>query len=339
MSARGAAIDTAAPQGEEFPRFSEFWIERPRPGATSLTIYALLDSPRMAGAYRFTLAPGIETQVQVTARLYPREAIDKLGLAPLTSMFAFGENQPGRDDYRPEVHDSDGLSIANGNGEWVWRPLVNPKRLLVTSFAALNPKGFGLMQRDRAPTSYEDPEALYERRPSVWVEPVGNWGAGRVELVQIPTPDETNDNIVAYWVPEQALAPKQAFSFAYRMRWQMTGTTPLGKGWVVQTRRGRGYVKQPDGDLHFVVDFDGPALRALKPDAKLEAVIEAGANAQLREQNLFRNPVSGAWRMTVRVKRADANRPIELRGRLQQPNQGAITETGAYIVPPESDKP
>jgi glucans biosynthesis protein len=178
VSARGLAVDTAAAPGEEFPRFSEFWIERPRAGATSLTILALLDSPRMAGAYRFVLTPGTETVMQVAARLYPRENGGKLGIAAMNSMYAFGENQPGHDDYRPEVHDSDGLSIANANGEWIWRPLVNPKRLLVTSFSATNPKGFGLMQRDRAPSSYEDPEALYERRPSVWVETVGAWGAG-----------------------------------------------------------------------------------------------------------------------------------------------------------------
>ena len=339
LSSRGAAIDTAAPQGEEFPRFSEFWIERPRPGATAMTIYALLDSPRLTGAYRFVLTPGVDTVMQVSARVFAREAIAKLGIAPLNSMYAFGENQPGHDDYRPEVHDSDGLSIVNGNGEWIWRPLVNPKRLLVTSFSALNPKGFGLMQRDRAPASYEDPEALYERRPSAWVEPIGGWGAGRVELVQIPTPDETNDNIVAYWVPDQPLVPKQPFNFAYRLRWQMAGQTPVGKGWVVQSRRGRGYVKQADGDLNFVVDFDGPALRALKPEAKLEPVVEIGANGQLKEQNLFRNQVSGAWRMTVRIKRADATKPVEMRAFVKQASLGAVTETWSYIVPSESDKP
>ena len=339
LSARGLAVDTAAAQGEEFPRFSEFWIERPRAGATTLTIYALLDSPRVAGAYRFVVAPGADTVVQVSARLFTREAGAKIGIAALNSMYTFGENQPGHDDYRPEVHDSDGLSIANGNGEWIWRPLVNPKRLLVTSFAALNPKGFGLMQRDRAPTSYEDPEALYERRPSAWVEPQGAWGAGRVELVQIPTPDETNDNIVAYWVPEQPLVPKQAFNLSYRLHWQTAGQVPATKAWVMQTRRGRGFVKQPDGDLNFVVDFDGPALRALKPEAVLEPAVEVGANAQLKEQNLFRNPVSGAWRMTVRVKRADAGRPVELRAQIKQPNLGVISEVWSYIVPAEADKP
>ena len=339
LSSRGVAVDTASAQGEEFPRFSEFWIERPEPGATSLTIYALLDSPRLSGAYRFVLTPGADTAMQVTARIFAREPIAKLGIAPLNSMYTFGENQPGRDDYRPEVHDSDGLSIANADGEWIWRPLLNPKRLLVTSFSAVNPKGFGLMQRDRTPTSYEDPEALYERRPSAWVEPVGAWGAGRVELVQIPTPDETNDNIVAYWVPDKPLVVKQPFDFAYRLHWSMAGPTPAGKGWVVQTRRGRGYVKQPDGDINFVVDFDGPAMRLLKPDAKLEAAVDVGANAQLKEQNLFRNHVSGAWRMTVRVKRTDTAKPVELRAWIKQAPQGAITETWSYIVPPEPDKP
>jgi periplasmic glucans biosynthesis protein len=339
LSARGLAVDTAESSGEEFPRFTEFWIERPQPNATSLTIHALLDSPRMTGAYRFVVTPGADTVMQVNARVYPREANAKIGIAPLNSMYTFGENQPGHDDYRPEVHDSDGLSIATANGEWIWRPLQNPKRLLVTSFATTDPKGFGLMQRDRASTSYEDPEALYERRPSAWVEPIGNWGAGRVELVQIPTPDETNDNIVAYWVPDQAPAVRQPFDFSYRLRWQAAGQTPAGKGWVVQTRRGRGYVKQADGDINFVVDFDGPALRALKPEAALDAVVEVGANGQLKEQNLFRNQVSGAWRMTVRIKRADAWRPVELRAHVKQGASGPLTETWSYIVPPEADKP
>jgi periplasmic glucans biosynthesis protein len=338
LSSRGLAIDTAAAPGEDFARFTEFWVERPRPGATSLTVYALLESQRTTGAYRFVVTPGAETVTQVTARVFAREAVTKLGLAPLNSMFLFGENQPGHDDFRPEVHDSDGLSVATSTGEWIWRPLVNPKRLLVTSFATTNPKGFGLMQRDRSTPSYEDPEARYERRPSTWVEPVGNWGAGRVELVQIPTPDETNDNVVAYWVPDQMPAVKEPINFAYRLRWQTIGQLPVGKGYVVQSRRGRGYVKQPDGDLNFVVDFDGPTMRALKPETKLEPSVEVGGNAQLREQNLFRNDVSGAWRMTVRVKRTDAAKPVELRAQIKQANQ-PITETWSYIVPPESEKP
>ena len=339
LSARGLAVDTAAPRGEDFPRFTEFWIERPKRNATTLTFYALLDSPKVAGAYRFVLDPGVETVMQVTARLYPRDASAKLGIAPLNSMYAFGENQPGHDDYRPEVHDSDGLSIETGSGEWIWRPLVNPKRLLVTSFALTDPRGFGLMQRDRASTSYEDPEALYQHRPSLWIEPVGEWGAGRVELVQIPTPDETNDNIVAYWVSDRKPVAKQPIDIGYRMHWQMAGEVPKDQGWVVQSRRGRGYVKQPDGDLNFVVDFDGPTLRALGPAAKLEAVVEAGANAELKEQNLFHNAVSGAWRMTVRIKRLDATKPVELRAFVKPPSKGAITETWSYIIPPESEKP
>ena len=348
LSARGLALDTAGPGGEEFPRFAEFWIERPKPGATTLTIYGLLDSPRVAGAYKFVVTPGKETAMQVNARLFARDGAKagRYGFAPLNTMFQFGENQPGQDDYRPEVHDSDGLSIQTAQGEWIWRPLVNPKRLLVTSFAATDPRGFGLMQRDRAPTSYEDPEALYERRPSLWVEPVGSWGAGRVELVQIPTPDETNDNIVAYWVPNQPPLPKKPFDIAYRLHWQGVkgvDTVPSNKGWVVQSRRGRGYVRQPDGDLQYVVDFDGPALRALGAEAQLEPVVEIGGNGELRERNLFRNQVSGAWRMTVRIKRADAGKPVELRAFLQaavkQGSSGPLTETWSYIVPSDSEKP
>ena len=340
LSARGLAIDTAVPAGEDFARFTEFWIDRPGRNDTSLTVYALLDAKHLTGAYKFVVTPGAETVMQVSARLYFREAVTKLGIAPLNSMYFFGDNQPsGRDDYRPEVHDSDGLSVSAGNGEWLWRPLVNPKRLLVTSFASSKMEGFGLMQRDRASASYEDPEALYERRPSTWIDPVGNWGPGRVELVQIPTPDETNDNIVAYWVPDKLPDPKKPFDFAYTMRWQTNAQLPAGKAWVVQTRRGRGYVKQPDGDLNFIVDFDGPPLRDLKSEAKPEAFVEIGGNAQLREKNLFLNNSTGVWRMTVRVKREDAAKPIEMRAQIREAGR-TLTETWSYIVPPEPvDKP
>ena len=357
LSARGLAVDTAMAGGEEFPRFVEFWIEQPRAGAAAkaggLTVYGLLDSVRVAGAYKFVVTPGTETTVQVNARLFVREGAaktSKFGIAPLSSMYQFGENQPSQgDDYRPEVHDSDGLSIQTANGDWLWRPLVNPKQLLVTSFDLNDPRGFGLMQRDRAAGHYEDPEALYERRPSVWIEPVGAWGVGRVELVQIPTPDETNDNIAAYWVPAQGPVPGKPFDIAYRLRWQgvkSADMVPSDRGWVVQSRRGRGYVKQPDGDIQYVVDFDGPALRALGPQAQLEAVVEVGPNGELRERNVFRNRVSGTWRMTVRVRRADASKPIELRAHLRAHLQEAVkqatprplTETWTYIVPSDSDK-
>jgi periplasmic glucans biosynthesis protein len=221
LSARALAIDTVArpgkpTRGEEFPRFVEFWLERPADAqATSLTLHALLDSPRAAGAYTFTITPGEDTVMQVRSRLYLRagsEDIATLGIAPLTSMFLHGENQPDDDDFRPEVHDSDGLAVHAGSGEWLWRPLVNPqlsraKGVLTTSFSTTDPRGFGLMQRDRAFSSYEDLEARYELRPSAWVEPIGAWGAGRVELVQLPTDEEIHDNIVAYWLPEKLPAP------------------------------------------------------------------------------------------------------------------------------------
>ncbi len=210
LSARGLAVDTVGGQGEEFPSFIEFWMVKPTPDARTLRLFALLDSPRVSGAYQFDVVPGDETVVEVRTRLYLRAPVGTLGIAPLTSMYQFGENQPHRIDFRPEVHDSDGLMVATGAGEWLWRPLLNPRETLTTSFSMRDLKGFGLMQRDRSFTSYEDTEARYELRPSAWVEPTGSWGPGRVELVQLYTPDETNDNIVAYWVPRAAAGARRA---------------------------------------------------------------------------------------------------------------------------------
>jgi glucans biosynthesis protein len=208
LSARGMAIDTALPSGEEFPRFTEFWIERPKPGEKQLVIFALLDSPRATGAYRLTLRPGTDTIVDVKSQMYLRDKVTKLGIAPLTSMFLFGANQPSKVlNYRRELHDSSGLSIHAGNGEWIWRPLNNPKHLSVSNFTVENPRGFGLLQRGRNFSHYEDLDDNYDKRPSAWIEPEGDWGKGSVDLVEIPTADETNDNIVAFWSPEKLPEP------------------------------------------------------------------------------------------------------------------------------------
>jgi glucans biosynthesis protein len=332
-SARGLAVDTAERNGEEFPRFEQFWIVRPDRNARELTVYALLDSRRLTGSYRFIVRPGTETVTEVTARLHLREPVAKVGLAPMTSMFFYGENQRAPvDDFRPEVHDSDGLSIQSGAGEWIWRPLVNPRRLLVTSFGLTDLRGFGLVQRDRGFGSYEDLEARYDVRPSVWFEPVGIWGAGRVELVQIPTPDEFNDNIVAYWVPQQALRPGQAHEFRYRLFWQKGTERRPPNAWVVQTRRGQGgYAALPEDVVNLTVDFDGPALRKLAPDADVTADLSV-TGAQRLALNVHRNEVSGGWRMVVQVRRSDKDKPIELRAVLRN-GDSTLSETWTYIVP------
>ena len=333
ISARGLAVDTALMSGEEFPRFVEFWIEHPYPGAKELKIYALLDSRRVTGAYQFVLRPGNETLMDVRARIYPREKVEKFGIAPLTSMYFFGENQPPTtEDIRPEVHDSDGLSVHSGSGEWLWRPLVNPRRLLVTSFGVTNPQGFGLMQRDRVFNSYQDPHMRYELRPSVWVEPKEKWGDGRVELVQIPTPDETNDNIVAFWVPA-ALPPKPPYGFEYRLRWQRNTETRPPHAWVMQTRRGRIATRKPDNTIGITVDFVGPALEFLPADAKLDGVVTVDANAEIVERAAFRNEATEGWRLTFRVRRLDEKKPVELRAYLANGGE-PMSEIWTYILPP-----
>ena len=333
LSARGLAIDTVGGQGEEFPRFTEFWIVKPAANARTLTIFALLDSPRASGAYQFDVEPGAETVIAVRARIFLRARVATLGIAPLTSMFAFGVNQPHRADFRPEVHDSDGLLVATGDGEWLWRPLLNPKQTLTTSFSMRKLRGFGLMQRARQFGDYEDSEAHYELRPSAWIEPVGSWGPGRVELVELNTPDETNDNIVAYWVPDPLPAPGQPLEVAYRLHWQGTQQMQRPPGaWVTQTRIGRGFAELPEDEQQFVVDFTGPALAALPADAKVKAVVTASSNGEIVESNAYRVEATGAWRMTVRVRQPHPAEPTELRGFLQS-DSNVLTETWSNILP------
>jgi glucans biosynthesis protein len=313
----------------------QFWIERPQPTTKALVIYALLDSPRAAGAYRFVLQPGVTTALDVDAKLYLRKNVGKLALAPLTSMFYFGANQRApREDYRPAVHDSNGLSIHVRRNEWIWRPLVNPKRLLVSSFALTDPAGFGLMQRERSFGQYQDLEARYDLRPSAWIEPKGAWGPGRVELVQIPVPDETNDNIVAYWVPDGQPKPNEPFAYGYRVLWQKDRETRPPLGSVRETRRGRGYTSADDGSIELHVDFEGPALNKLPPTASLDTTLWIDPNGELVERHTRRNEVTGGWRFVVRFRRLDRGKPVELRAHLNRGNE-VLSETWSYILPPD----
>ncbi|WMJ00381.1 glucan biosynthesis protein [Pseudomonas chlororaphis subsp. aurantiaca] len=325
LSARGLAIDTALPSGEEFPRFTEFWIQQPKPTDKHLVIFALLDSPRATGAYRLTLRPGSDTIVDVKARMFLRDKVGKLGIAPLTSMFLFGANQPSKVlNYRRELHDSSGLSIHAGNGEWIWRPLNNPKHLAVSNFSVENPRGFGLLQRGRDFSHYEDLDDRYDKRPSAWIEPKGDWGKGTVDLVEIPTADETNDNIVAFWSPEKQPEPGQAFDFAYRLHWTMDEASlhSPDSSWVEQTLRSTGDVKQsnlirqPDGSVAYLVDFEGPSLAALPEDTEVRSQVSVGDNAELVENSVRYNPETKGWRLTLRMKIKDPSKSTEMRAAL-----------------------
>jgi glucans biosynthesis protein len=256
LSARGLAIKTARPEGEEFPIFTRFWIERPAPHAQALTVHALLDSPSVVGAYTFRIAPGEETSMEVQATLFPRTELSAFGIAPLTSMFLFDEsNRAQFDDFRDAVHDSDGVQMINGNGERIFRPLANPKTLQVSSFLGSNPQGFGLVQRERKFTAYQDYEARYDLRPSAWIEPNGDWGDGHVELVEIPSRREINDNIVLFWQPAESWEPGMAHEFSYRLLW---GSEPPDGASLARVDATRSGLARDKARRDFVVDFRPP---------------------------------------------------------------------------------
>ena len=279
ISARGLAIDCGQATPEEFPRFIAFWLQRPTANTDTLTVYALLDSPSVSGAYRFDIRPGSSLTMDIDAALYSRRTLEHIGLAPLTSMFRCGENEcQGRDDWRPEIHDSDGLFMWRGNGEQIWRPLGNPSQLRFNDFQDNNPRGFGLLQRDRNFDHYQDDGVFYERRPSVWVEPKGGWGEGSVQLVELPTDDETSDNIVAFWHPQAPLEPGKELLFSYRLYWGATTPVDAPLAQVVATRTGLGGIvgqKRTYFSWRFVVDFAGRTLSALDKGAQPVPIISA----------------------------------------------------------------
>lgn len=333
LSARGVAVDTAEGSGEEFPRFTEFWLQTPNPEDNSLIIYALLDSESLTGAYRFELTPGAATDMLVEARLFARKDINKLGLAPLTSMFFYGENSVnGEDDYRPEVHDSDGLLLETSDGEWVWRPLNNPESLRVVSFQGKTPKGFGLMQRDRDFDRYLDAEAHYHQRPGLWVEPLGDWGKGRVELVEIPTDSETNDNIVAYWVADKKVSKGDALQLRYRMHTVNRGPAQAGLAKVARTRNGWGYIpgqeRPPQTHRQFIVDFEGEALSRLSAEQKVEADLNVSAG-KVSDLVVAKLADTGMWRASFKIQ-TEEDKPADMRLFLTLRNQ-RLSEVWSYV--------
>lgn len=333
LSARGLAIDTAEPRGEEFPFFRQFWLVTPEPQSTELTVYALLDSQRVSGAYRFVIHPGTDTRIEVSARLFFRGEITKLGIAPLTSMHLYGENRTRMfEDQRPEVHDSDGVLIHSGSGAWLWRPLVNGRDLRVSAFVETNPKGFGVLQRDRVFAHYQDTEAEYHRRPSYWVEPLGNWGVGSVELVEIPSNEEIHDNIVLSWIPRERPKAGGEMSLSYVLRTMLGEPAEHRLGRAIETRIGSSMVpgtgeKPTPGKRLFVVDFEGGELPLLgaKVPVLPEVVTSAGV---IREAHVFRLPEGGRWRVTFRLDTQGAT-PAELMVRLLLDGM-PITETWLY---------
>jgi glucans biosynthesis protein len=342
ISSRGLAIDTGADgTTEEFPVFREFWLRKPAPEDQATLLFALLDGPSCTGAYGFIIQPGEDTVVTVRAALYPRRTVKRFGIAPMSSMFWFGENSKRRfDDFRPEVHDSDGLAIHMGSGERIWRPLSNDSGKLEFSFFAMDKcAGFGLLQRDRRFAAYEDGEAFYHLRPSLWIEPTSDWGSGKVMLMEIPAGNELTDNVVALWEPARAPQPGGRLEFSYKQHWTMTEDPAAAGGRVVATRTGL-HDWQPE-QRTVIVEFAGGELEKWQGDPPEAVVTVVGDNAaKVKIQGTSVQPLpDGRWRVAFQLapaaeggKLADAG-PQELRCCLKK-GGNFLTETWAYRITP-----
>ena len=322
LSARGLAIDTADPSGEEFPDFRAFWVEKPTRGSDTFVVHALLDSPSCTGAYRFTITHGQPLEMQVEATIIPRVDMEHVGIAPLTSMFQFDETNRDRfSDFRPAVHDNDGLLILNGAGETIWRPLANPRDLQISAFRDTDPQGFGLMQRARRFSDFADLEALYHRRPGVWITPGEGWGSGAVTLIEIPTDQEIYDNIVCYWRPDGGLAAGSEHTMSYSMLWG--DDSDFGQGLrVLNTRIGNAF---EDG---IIVAIDFSASDAVPDDLNsVDRLIRASAG-EVSGGVLQRNPETGGPRLAFKFHPGDAEL-IEFRAQLRL-DGSPLSETWLY---------
>ena len=337
LSARGLAVDTGLPSGEQFPDFTDFWLVRPAPNSEEMRFYALLDGPSLTGAYQFTVYPGEETRLDVKARLFFRDDIELLGLAPLTSMFFYGENTPRPDgEWRPQVHDSDGLLIHDGeSGEWLWRPLINPDRLAMSFHQTKRIAGFGLIQRDTEFRHFEDLEARYERRPSAWVSLDDDWGEGDVVLVEIPTDDETNDNIVAFWSPDEKVVSGEERSLEYSIKFGGPDISRQAGGKAVNTFIGAGdRIGGGDqaGAYRVLVDFAGGQLADIESDAPVVSKVSGGDGVEVLEHFVEGVQPENKWRLSI-LARPEKDSILQLRGYLEIDDQ-VVTETWTYSLPP-----
>ena len=328
LSSRGLALNCGLPdEREEFPRFTDFWVGKPQPGDTAITIYALLKGPSVTGAYEFVVHPGAATVVDIRTELIFRRAVTLPGVAVLTSMFWFGENSPRpAGEMRQEVHDSDGLLVQDATGLRQWQPLHDPAapEFAVTPLHQL--MRFGLIQRDRRMTSYEDLEAHYEQRPSAWVEPQGNWGDGSIRLVQLPAGNEYGDNIVAFWVPAAAAAAGRVWQFSYRIVWSLGEPPSDGLARVVNTREGV-LTNAPHG-RRFWIDFADERF-STRDAAALDAVIELSDGAHVRHYSISPYPQIAGWRVAIEADAGSAAQTFNIRCRLRDRAQ-PISETWVY---------
>ena len=323
LSARGLVIGTGDPGGEEFARFRAFWLEKPQGGADSVVVHALLDTPSATGSFRFTIRPGDTTVFDTEAAFFPRTDIRLAGIAPLTGMFDFDTNNHNRfDDWRPAAHDSEGLSLWTGAGEQIWRPLNNPTELQFSAFVDSNPRGFGLMQRKRAFADYQDLALSYERRPSLFIEPVGAWGEGAVDVVEIPTANEVNDNMVAFWRPAEKLAAGGEYNFTYRMHWGWDCPLPTLLGRVAATRIGAGDHR---GTREIVVDFAGGPLKDAAIHVTPDVGVSTGAYSNVVSEP---NPAINGWRVMFELAPGSA-KLVEAHVRLMG-EHAPLSETWIY---------
>jgi periplasmic glucans biosynthesis protein len=282
VTARGLAIRTGDEPGEEFPLFREFWIDKPSPAADTLTIHALLDSASVTGAFRFTLRPLETTIIDTEATLIARVAVDKLGFGPMAAAYLFsGLDHRRPDDVRAAAYESAGLQILTGSGEWLWRPVSNRETLQISAFSDVNPRGFGFLQRSRSFDAFYDDETHWELKPSLWIEPIGDWAAGDHRLLEIPAASEANENVIVQWRPKTAMAPATTQSIAFRQFWCWSPPTKPPLATCVSSRHGKAGNRQ-----RFAVEMAGDLFADPAKGAAASAEVQA-APGKITSVRLF----------------------------------------------------
>jgi glucans biosynthesis protein len=216
----------------------------------------------------------------------------------------------------------------------MWRPLLNPGTLEMDYFSTQNIRGFGLLQRDAKFANYEDLGTRYEKRPNAWVDVQGEWGQGNVVFIQLPTADETNDNIVAFWTPKAPVTPKTPLKLVYNVSFGNAEIAQNPMGTVVNTFIGDGNRigggKAPNA-YRVIVDFTGGPLSKLSSNAPIKGQVTELAGGEILEHFVEYHEQIKGWRLSILAKPAPQHQ-LHLRAFLST-ERTALTETWTYRLP------
>lgn len=338
LSNRGLAINTGVENvPEEFPAFEKFYLVKPSKGDESIIIYAFLNGRSVTGAYSFKITPGTEASVDVKSVLFLRNKVNLLCLAPITSMFWFTLGEPDNFyDYRPSVHNSEGLVLSDGKND-IYEPLTNYPfhKMINDDISCDSLRYFGLVQRDREYNRYMDPGVKYHLNPNCLIVPQNNWREGSLRLFVLPTLTEWMDNINLFWIPKTLPEPMEPINFDYKILYSLKEPKNT-LSFVKYTNLGQDLINCKN--TIFALSFaDKDAIIEKSKDIKIDLQVPSDviiASPPSIEKIIFNDTWRVLFTLTIHKKLAYEDKPFIIKCTLKD-NGKSISEEWYFLWYPQ----